>query len=49
MIMREFIRTHRDAIDSVINRQRDYVPATASCFCHRNGTDHQHLTLDESD
>jgi hypothetical protein len=42
MKMKEFIRENRTAIDSAINSQTSFVPRTASCYCHKSGTDHHH-------
>lgn len=42
MTLRQFIRDHRSELDTCIANARDFVPRTASCFCHRNGTDHHH-------
>lgn len=42
MTIREFIRQNRTEIDAAINNVRGRVPRTASCYCHRSGTDHQH-------
>ena len=42
MNMTTFIRQNRAQIDSAINRNRGYVPKTASCYCLKSGTDHHH-------
>jgi hypothetical protein len=42
MTMREFIKQNRASLDECIQRARDFVPRTASCYCHKNGTDHLH-------
>lgn len=42
MKMREFIKANRAELESIINRQLNYVPATASCNCHFSGTNHVH-------
>lgn len=33
MRMRDFIKQNRAEIESIINRQLNYVPSTASCDC----------------
>jgi hypothetical protein len=40
--MREFIRENRAEIDQAIDRAVGHVPATASCYCSKSGTDHFH-------
>lgn len=51
MSRREWIRQNRRALERIVGRALSHVPATASCFCHRNGTDHYHeapkLTLSD--
>lgn len=42
MKMREFIEANRAELESIINRQLNYVPATASCNCRLSGTNHVH-------
>ena len=42
MTLRQFISAYKTDIDSVIQYANTFVPRTASCFCHRNGTDHHH-------
>lgn len=42
MTIREFISKHKAAIDRRISERLDWVPAGASCFCHRSGTGHLH-------
>lgn len=46
MKMREFIRQNRAELESIISRQLNYVPATASCNCRFNGTNHVHESSD---
>lgn len=46
MTMRQFLSEHRGEIDEAITHARDFVPRTASCFCHRSGTDHRHTDSD---
>lgn len=42
MTMREFIKQNRQELDAAIGRVLGHVPRTASCNCHRSGTDHTH-------
>ena len=42
MTMREFIRANRAELDRLIGGALGHVPKTASCYCPRSGTDHQH-------
>lgn len=42
MTMREFIRQNRTEIDTAIDSVKGHVPATASCYCPKSGTNHQH-------
>jgi hypothetical protein len=42
MTMREFIRSNREALVEAINSVVGRVPATASCYCPKSRTDHQH-------
>jgi hypothetical protein len=42
MTIREFIRSHRAEIDRAIDFRLNYVPATASCYCPKSGTAHNH-------
>ena len=40
--LRDFIRENRAELDAAIGRAVGHVPRTASCYCPRSGTDHQH-------
>ena len=42
MTMREFIKENRAELENAINGALNFVPRTASCSCHRCGTDHYH-------
>lgn len=42
MTIREFIRRNRAEIDAGIDHVLCHVPRTASCYCPKSGTDHQH-------
>lgn len=42
MRLREFIRQNRKDIDAYIDERIGFVPATASCYCPKSGTDHRH-------
>lgn len=42
MKLRDFVATHRAELDTYINSRLTYVPRTASCYCPKNGTDHNH-------
>lgn len=42
MRMVEFIKQNRAEIDAAINSVVGHVPRTASCYCPKSGTDHQH-------
>jgi hypothetical protein len=42
MTMAEFIKQNRAELDEHIGRALSHVPATASCYCPRSGTDHYH-------
>ena len=45
MRLRDFIKEHREEIDSVITNTLGFVPRTAGCYCNKSGTDHHH-TID---
>jgi hypothetical protein len=42
MKLADFIKANKEAIDSAINGATSFVPRSASCYCHRSGTDHHH-------
>lgn len=42
MTMRQFIKANQATIDAVINDAQNFIPRTASCYCHESGTDHRH-------
>lgn len=42
MRLQEFIRANRAELDAAINNVVGRVPRTASCYCPKSGTDHQH-------
>lgn len=42
MTLQQFIREHRIELDDFINRNLNYIPKTASCYCDQNGTNHMH-------
>lgn len=42
MTLRDFIKEHREELDTCIGRAIGHIPRTASCYCPKSGTDHQH-------
>lgn len=40
--MRDFINQNEAQLRECVGRQLAFVPRTASCNCHRSGTDHYH-------
>jgi hypothetical protein len=51
MTLRDFIKHNRAELEQSIGLQLGRVPRTASCYCHKSGTDHQHASpaLTQSD
>ena len=42
MTLRDFIANNRTEIDAKINRVLCHVPASASCYCPKSRTEHDH-------
>lgn len=42
MKLRAFIQANREELRAAISRHLGHVPRTASCYCPRSGTEHQH-------
>lgn len=42
MSIKTFIQNNRSELDAAINGALNFVPRTASCSCHKSGTDHHH-------
>lgn len=47
--MQQFIEENRSEILTGINRFLNHVPRTASCSCHKSGTDHTHENVHQLD
>lgn len=42
MTLTQFIQSNRQELERAINNVTGRVPRTASCYCPKSGTDHQH-------
>lgn len=42
MTMRQFILANRSELEAAVGRALGHVPRTASCYCPKSGTEHQH-------